>query len=79
MRITKKQRQSIVNLLTDRFPTFGAGKVSEFNPVTTWLKNAPAQFALGVQVGEVVDEVIYLLRMMEKQKKPAKRGLGKGK
>jgi len=77
MRVTKKQRQNIVKLIADRFPSFGGGRGFADNPTTMWLKDAHAQFALGVPVGEVVDKVIYLLQVIEKQQKPAKRGPGK--
>ena len=51
--------QRIVQLIARRFRTFGGGQApSDFNPLTHWLKDAPLQFAAGVDVADVVTFVL---------------------
>ena len=49
----------IVSLIQRRFPTFGGeSRKQDGNPLTHWLADKPAQFALGVDVAQVVRFVI---------------------
>ncbi len=44
----------VVAAVTERFRTFGGGRVSPSNPISHALRDEPPQFAAGVDVREVV-------------------------
>lgn len=71
--MTKKQIDLIVESVADNFRTFGGGKYSNLqnNPIAFALKDAPAQFAAGVSVRNVV---LHVLKMAKKKTNPHRTG-----
>lgn len=61
-KIKEEERQQIVVEIAAKFPCFGTGaKASDSNPLAEWTKDKKPNFALGVDVREVVDYVISRL------------------
>jgi len=62
----KKEIDAIVEAIAKRFRCFGGGIVNQpRNPVSHWMKNEPYQFALGVDVREVVEFAVRQMRQSE--------------
>ena len=60
------QKQLIVEHVASRTRTFGGQrKPSGFNPLENILEGRPAQFALGVDVAEVVDLVVEAVDILD--------------
>ena len=57
----EENQPGIVAAIARDFPTFGGGRVSDFNPITHWTKDGPVIFAAGVDVDRVVRFVIERL------------------
>lgn len=70
--MTKKKIDSIVESVQGNFRTFGGGKHDQGsnNPISAALKDAPAQFAAGVDVREVV---LHVLKLAKKESFPSKK------
>ena len=58
---------AIVTQIGRQFPTFGGGQDSDMNPLVHALKDAPLQFAAGVDVRAVVQCVLRSARTKKKQ------------
>ena len=56
--MTPYKRQKIVDYVAQHTRTFGGGKNSGDNPIAAAMVNQPYRFALGVDVGHVVDLVL---------------------
>lgn len=53
----------IMNSIQSTFKTMGGGGPAAFNnPVSAAMKNGPLVFALGVNVKEVVEHILYLTK-----------------
>lgn len=52
----------VTELVGKKFRTFGGGKDSGYNPISSALKDAPFQFAGGVDVREVVTFILQRLK-----------------
>jgi hypothetical protein len=59
--VADERSSAIVTELARRFPSFGGGKTSAFNPVANWLQDKPPQFAAGVDIRAVVDAVLEMV------------------
>lgn len=65
----------ITQIIGRKFRSFGGGQRSKFNPMVEALKDEPLQFAAGVDIKSVVEEVLKevgidnLLKVCRKAKK----------
>lgn len=56
---SEQTRRELVEKIAQKFRCFGGGKKSSWeNPISKALENKPPQFAMGVDVREVVDFVL---------------------
>ena len=51
-------KQEIIKLIGEKFPTFGGGNLTNWNPISVALKDQPLAFAGGVDVEQVVDLIL---------------------
>ncbi len=66
--MTQKREDEIVIAIQQYFPTFGGiRKGDHVNPLTHWLEDKPASFAMGVEVRAVV-------RFIAAELKPRRKG-----
>ena len=54
---------AITNEVARSFPSFGGPNRTNYsNPITHWMHGKPAQFALGVNIRDVVSHVLHSAR-----------------
>jgi len=58
----RREKEDIVEAISKKFRTFGGGNTTLNNPLSHVLKDAPLQFAAGVDVGNVVEAVLKLIK-----------------
>ena len=51
---TEQKIEAITDMVATRFPSFGGGQKSNYNPITNALSDKPPVFAAGVDIKEVV-------------------------
>jgi len=56
---------SIVKELSEKFPSFGGGKVTHNNPISHALQNKSAMFAAGVNIESVVTTILNILENID--------------
>lgn len=59
--IKQQKVDKIVQIITQKFRTFGGGRTSKLNPIVNALSNEAPSFAAGVDVREVVETVVWEL------------------
>ena len=71
MKIIPENTNDIVEIIASEFRSFGGGVVrSPDNPLSHALRDAPAQFAAGVDIADVVRRVLELNECVSQSKEP---------
>jgi hypothetical protein len=75
--MNKSAVDTIVQHIGNTMPTFGGGRTGDpTNPISTWAKDQPLMFALGVDVRTVVEFTLAEAAALARRQKAAKKAKG---